>query len=430
MLGAMCSFVWVVAAMQIMMSVLILPELEKHWNLDGFTLGLIGSAPFFGTFIGSYIFGLANDRYGRRPTYLWAMALLVAFSIGTAVAPNPAVMVVMRIGVGAGAVSDRSLYLLLAEFTPINVRAKYLLLSQTFWPVGAAIGVAVGWAMIPRFGWRIFLLTSAAPGVIGVLFYFCMPESARFFLINGRRKEAEAVLLRLSRMNGIRMPCGVLATPRVMRSGSFGDLMHPSLKQTTFLLWATWALMIFMYYGVAMAPADLFQDTDFYLALLISSIAEIPANILPFQFIDFIGRKKTIVYINIGFAVISLMLIEDLQMAPVYALRVTAIFFTRFMVSASFSVLYIYTTEFYPTIVRGVGISSCSMFSRMGAVASMFHSTVLSGSGWFAAYTVASVISAVLTYKFPTETCGKPLRDEIEDEVDTTISADCPNAEW
>ena len=42
--------------------------------------------------------------------------------------------------------------------------------------------------------------------------------------------------------------------------------------------------------------------------------------------------------------------------------------FGKFMITASFAMVYQYATEMFPTIVRNAGIGSCSTFSRIGSI--------------------------------------------------------------
>ena len=49
-------------------------------------------------------------------------------------------------------------------------------------------------------------------------------------------------------------------------------------------------------------------------------------------------------------------------------------------VSANFSLLYMVSTEVYPTQLRNIGLSACSMSGRIGSVISPFISQLVSAS--------------------------------------------------
>ena len=44
----------------------------------------------------------------------------------------------------------------------------------------------------------------------------------------------------------------------------------------------------------------------------------------------------------------------------------------KFAITASFAMVYQYAAEMFPTVVRNVGVGSCSFFSRFGSILAPF----------------------------------------------------------
>jgi hypothetical protein len=49
----------------------------------------------------------------------------------------------------------------------------------------------------------------------------------------------------------------------------------------------------------------------------------------------------------------------------------------KFLASASFAIIYLYSTELFPTSVRTTGLGICSMTGRLGAILGTFSNDYL-----------------------------------------------------
>ena len=50
----------------------------------------------------------------------------------------------------------------------------------------------------------------------------------------------------------------------------------------------------------------------------------------------------------------------------------------KMAISASFNMLYLYTGELMPTVVRSVGLGSCSMVARIAGMVAVYSSDLVS----------------------------------------------------
>ena len=89
--------------------------------------------------------------------------------------------------------------MLIGELAHPKERQVITSLYQTSWYIGAILAAWVTFATfrIPsQWSWRIPSLLQAAPALFPISFVFCLPESPRWLVANGRSEEARAVLVK------------------------------------------------------------------------------------------------------------------------------------------------------------------------------------------------------------------------------------------
>jgi len=174
-----------------------IPGMVSEYGVPKATASLV---PFFaltGTVVGSVIWGVIADIYGRKASILLSAVMFVGTSICGAM-PSLAWNIGMCFMMGAAAGGMLPVtYALLAEMMPSKHRGWALVLVGGLGAVGgyfAASGLSA--LLQPTYGWRILWLLNLPTGLSLVILGGLIPESAKFLLARGRREEARAVMAR------------------------------------------------------------------------------------------------------------------------------------------------------------------------------------------------------------------------------------------
>jgi putative MFS transporter len=233
----------------------VLPGMMNEYQVDKATVSQFPFSALIGTVIGSVIWGVIADIYGRKASILLSAVMFVGTSICGAM-PSLAWNVGMcfLMGVAAGGMLPVT-YALLAEMMPSKHRGWALVLVGGLGAVGgyfAASGLSA--LLQPEFGWRVMWLLNLPTGLSLVVLGALIPESAKFLLARGRSDEARRVMERFgSRARHTRNAEAVALEKRssVALTGRafFGQLFSLSLAATCYGL-INFGLLLWL-------PADL-----------------------------------------------------------------------------------------------------------------------------------------------------------------------------
>eukprot|EP00057_Strongylocentrotus_purpuratus_P007078 XP_011661552.1 PREDICTED: organic cation transporter protein-like [Strongylocentrotus purpuratus] len=167
-----------------------------------------------------------------------------------------------------------------------------------------------------------------------------------------------------------------------------------------------------VYHGLSLNTSNL--GVNDYVAFAVSGAVEIPASLLSLVAIEikFIGRR---ISLSVCLLVAGLACLCTSVIPPGAALTSVAMI-GKFGISASVSILYLYTAELYPTNIRSVAMGTCSMFSRIAGIMAPLILTL--AKIWtplpLVVYGSACVIAGLLTLFLP-ETLGHKLPETIEE---------------
>ena len=174
-----------------------IPGMVSEYGVPKATASLV---PFFaltGTVVGSIVWGIIADIYGRKASILLSAVMFVGTSIcGAMPSLYWNIGMCFMMGAAAGGMLPVT-YALLAEMMPSKHRGWALVLVGGLGAVGGYFAASGFSALLqPTFGWRIMWLLNLPTGLSLVLLGALIPESAKFLLARGRREEARRVMER------------------------------------------------------------------------------------------------------------------------------------------------------------------------------------------------------------------------------------------
>lgn len=174
-------------------------SVQGLWGLSDGMHGLVLSAALWGTVLGAVFGSWPADKLGRKKTLLGIGVLYFVSALGSAIAPDPTVLMIARFigGVGIG-ISTVAGPLYISELAPPKHRGRLTGLYQ-FNLVFAILIAFVSNALLSDIGdnaWRWMLGVEAIPALLYTVFCFTIPESPRWLILNKGDKEAGKDILR------------------------------------------------------------------------------------------------------------------------------------------------------------------------------------------------------------------------------------------
>ncbi|XP_063817705.1 solute carrier family 22 member 15-like isoform X2 [Pseudophryne corroboree] len=398
-------------------------SIVSEWHLikhEAYKVSLASSLLFAGLLIGNILFGPLSDKLGRRKVYLTGLLFDVIFGYLTALAPSYEVFALSRLFVG---IMNGGMALVSFVLTQEYVGKSYWALTGSLTNLTFAVGIAV-YALLGYYirDWRTLAFIANSPGVFFFLLSFLLPESPRWLYSNGYTAKAEEVLLRIARGNGKENPtlklkdCNRTPGAKVSVHSVFDLVKYTVLCKRTIILMYVWYVCSLVYYGMTLNAGEL--KGNLYLNVALYGLIEVPAFPLCLFFIEksWCGRGKATAgfLVFAGLACIFTMFLPD--NTSFYLNPAVLALLGKLSVSAAFNVVYIYTSELYPTVVRNAGLGVCAMACRFGGILAPFVPSMksLNPSMPFMAFGISGISAGFLSLLLP-ETLNKPIAECIED---------------
>jgi MFS transporter, SP family, galactose:H+ symporter len=175
-----------------------LQGIQSSFHIGSTMTEVITSWVTLGALFGALAAGVIADRVGRRHALLVAGGLFTAGAALESLAPGTGVLVVGRLVVGFGVgVASVAAPLYAAEHAPTRWRGRFVSTYQLAITIGIFVAYLVDEALTSGNDWRLMLGISAVPAVLLVIVMVPMPDTPRWLMKVGRRREAAASLAKV-----------------------------------------------------------------------------------------------------------------------------------------------------------------------------------------------------------------------------------------
>mmetsp|Transcript_68524 Transcript_68524/g.164562 ORF Transcript_68524/g.164562 Transcript_68524/m.164562 type:complete len:516 (+) Transcript_68524:186-1733(+) len=431
--------------------------LIQAWGISPLMRGLMVSIVFVGFCIGNLLSGGIGDRLGRRAAILIAYLLIGTMGIVTSLVNSPAQMLVFRFFVGLGCgIGFPSVYALMAEVCPANLRGVLFAATVGFMPLGelyASIGVLLFDPMLEgasdRDTWRQLIQFSAAPSFFFFVFTaLFLHESPLYLLAKGRIEDVNLVMTAMAQQNGssdaqtsfaaIPSSSSPDASPRTLqqKNGDSDGAMAVWISKmtrpfgqpylpTTLMMFLAHFTKDFSVFGLNYVFPQYFKEMSGPMLvgteMAVVSLLSFPGVLLG-GFVTSVDSVGHIPCLSSAAGLCGIWSIGLLTIFPAdfhgvcaYALKFLAL--TYFIITAA------YTAEVFPTSIRSSAVGLCTGAGRTGSIAApiffeLTRKTTDSFDPFWIAIMVLGLSVAVLSRcTLSLETKGKPLLDDADPDA-------------
>lgn len=413
------------------------PFLIQQFNLSDISLGWAFSSLLFGCVLGSFFAGRLTDRYGRKRMLIWVAVLFIATSVATAMAPSFHVFVLARL-LGGFAVGGVSLLspMYVSEVAPPSIRGRMGTIYQMSIVSGTLVSYAINY-LLRNTGpnnWRWMFMTGVLPSAVFLLLIALAPETPRFLVRIGKKREALALVERISGSETAHIEVAAIAESLKDAAQTSQGLRRPGVRR---------ALIVSAFLAILIHVSGINTIVDYAPAIFLSAgwkvagalfstlfvgVTEVSFTIVALWMIDRYGRKPLYIVGSLGMALaltglLAAALIGRFQGLPVLVLILS---YLAFFASCVGPVFWTLVPEIFPNDVRGRAMAFPVLLQWVANAFVVllfpyaFH--VIGKAITLGFLGLMSLAQALFTWRFVPETKNKPL-EEIEAYWNTAKSA-------
>jgi len=383
-----------------------------------------------GMLLGAVTMGNLADIIGRRKAFSLTFGLLAICSTACAFINDYWTFTVLRFFCG---IFNIGFFLAAFTWGMEAVGSKYRdICGYVFVGITSVGSICLGLTAYYVRDWRTLQLILSIPMFPLLLIPCFISESTRWLLSQKRYDEAYELILKAAKINRKAIPTHILekfpqqlpASSAVVNhedtsesKESFIYLFHSTvLFKRLLILFVAWVGTNMGYYGLTFSASNL--SGDFYLNFVLSVFVEIPAKIVSVLVIKKLGRRTIFCggLISSGLFCLATGLVPE---DPTYFRMILSIT-GKFFVTCSLGLIYLYTSEMFPTSTRSAALGMCATMSKFGSIAAPALAEVgrnLNPTTPYIIFAIVNISVGLLCLMLP-ETANLPLPSTIKEAED------------
>ncbi|KAH8311117.1 hypothetical protein KR044_004483, partial [Drosophila immigrans] len=317
---------------------------------------------------GGIISGFLSDKFGRKTMLFISTALQTIFGLWLYFCSSFELYLTLRALLGLVSVSVTYSALILAiEY--VDGKWRTIAGMYNLFPLPISYMIISGLAYLTQ-DYQRLQLCIGIPGIFLCFLWFVVPESPRWLLVKGRIEEVKRIIEAAARFNGRQLPPDYQLTPPTQESSSGEDVTNlfrsSYLRRISICFLCIWFIINLVYYGLILNMSSF--GGNVYLNSALAGLVEVPAIAVAMYIITKVGKKWVfcVTLFSAGVACFCAALTEGIE--DILWLKITFLMMGKFTISASNTIMPVYTAELYPTAIRNVGVGACNMAAGISLI--------------------------------------------------------------
>ncbi len=412
-----------------------IPFLKEYFLLDDLVLGMAVSSIMIGCLVGALAVGSFSDKYGRKKLMMVTAIFFMISALGCSLAHNLWFFILSRI-IGGIAVGSASVLgpTYISEIAPAERRGTLVSNNQLAIVIGILLAYVIDYSLVNVLnGWRYMLAVPFIFGLLNlILLNISFPESPRWLAKIGKTDESYSIFQKIGG-NAYAAEELITVSKSLNKHDNGNDAKFSELFKGKFayiMLLGTILAVFQQITGinavVNYAPS-IFQKTGVggdtaLLQSIIVGFVNFIFTIVAVRLVDIWGRKTLLLLGSAGMTIslIYLTLTFAFNASNSLGVLISLLAYIAFFAASLAPVMWVVTSEMYPTRLRGIAMSFSTGISwAFTLLVVQFFPWLLNNLGGmisFGLFAGFSLLAFIFIKFYIPETKGKSL-EQIEADL-------------